>query len=146
MNKLFNKKAQLYYSRPNYIKAAKYEKGMENGWIIEFNGDDNDYGCGFKIFDTEEKALKYYNQKPLQEIIIMDNGKSNIVKYKVEYNEPKPCLWHIEKKSIDDFEYEWKEQIYDILDNNSWIIQWEGRNEFSIYSDDFMKSEWILNK
>jgi hypothetical protein len=146
MNTLFNKKAQSYYSKPINIKAAKYEKGMENGWIVEFFEDSNDFGYDFKIFDTEAEALKYYNQKPLQEVAIVRNGKSDIIHYQVEYNKPKPCLWHIETKSIDDFGYKWEEQVYEILEDNSWLIQFEGSNEFSVYDNDFIKSDWILNE
>jgi len=146
MNKMFEEKAKTYHSRPNYIKAAKYEKGMENGWIVEFfSKEDNDFGFDFKIFDSEDEAIEYYKLKPLQYVPIMRNGEENTIEYEVEYNEPKPCLWHNRTRRIEDFDHEWVEQVYDILEEDNWIIRWEGLGGFSIYSDESMKSDWILD-
>jgi len=145
MTTLFEEKAKTYHSRPNYIKAAKYEKGMENGWVIEFFGEDNGFGFDFKIFNSEEEAFEYYRSKPLQNVTTINNGKENVIEYEVEYNEPKPCLWHNETRRIVDFNHEWEEQVYGILEEDNWIIQWEGLDGFSIYSDEFMKSDWVLN-
>ena len=143
MSTLFERKAKIYNSKPNYIKAAKYEKGMENGWVVEFfSKEDNDFGFDFKIFNLEDEAIKYYNLKPLQYVTM---AKDKIMEYEVEYNEPKPCLWRNQTRRIEDFDHEWEEQVYNILEEDSWIIQWEGLEGFSIYSDDFMKSDWILN-
>ena len=142
MNTLFEEKSKTYHSRPNYIKAVKYEKGMENGWVIEFFGEDNGFGFDFKIFNSEDEAIEYYRLKPLQCVTI---AKGKIIEYEVEYNEPKPCLWHNRTRRIEDFDHEWEEQVYDILEEDSWIIQWKGLDGFSIYSDSFMKSDWVLN-
>ena len=145
MTTLFEEKAKTYHSIPNFIKATKYEKGMENGWVIEFFSYDNGFGFDFKIFDSEDEAIEYYKLKPLQYITTINSGKENIVEYEVEYNEPKPCLWHNQTRKMTDFDYEWEELVYDILEEDSWIIRWEGLDGFSIYSDGFMKSDWILN-
>jgi len=145
MSTLFEKKAKTYHSIPNYIKAVKYENGMENGWVVEFFGEDNDFGFDFKIFNSKGEATKYYELNSLQHVRIMRNGEEDVIQYEVEYNEPKPCLWHNETRRIVDFDHEWEEQVYDILEEDSWIIQWEGLEGFSIYSDGFMKSDWVLN-
>jgi hypothetical protein len=146
MSNLFNEKAKQYKSRPNHISAAKYEKGMENGWVIEFYGLDNDFGYSFKIFDTEEEANVYYNLKPLQEEKIVSNGKETTIQYEVEYENPKPCIWHIEKREIVDFGHSWDEQVYEVIENDNWIVQWEGNGELEIYNDDYMKSDWELDE
>ena len=146
MNTLFEEKSKTYSSKPNYIRAVKYEKGMENGWVIEFfSKEDNDFGFDFKIFNSEDEAIEYYKLKPLQFVPIMRNGEEDIIEYEVEYNEPKPCLWHNRTRRIVDFDHEWEEQRYEILEEGTWIIQWEGLEGFSIYSDEFMKSDWVLN-
>jgi len=145
VNTLFEEKAKTYHSKPNYIKATKYEKGMENGWVVEFFGKDNDFGFNFKIFNSEDEAIEYYKLKPLQDVSIMRDGKEDIIQYEVEYSEPKPCLWHNETRKIEDFDHEWEELIYDILEENNWIVQWEGLEGFSIYCDESMKSDWILD-
>jgi hypothetical protein len=141
---LFESKSKKYRSKPNFIKAAKYEKGMENGWVIEFCGEDFG-GYDFKIFNTEEDAMEYYTMKPLHEVKFISNGLEIVKKYNVEYELPKPCLWHIETKKVADFDYSWEEQVYDIIEPDSWIMQWEGVDGLGIYNESYINSDWELD-
>lgn len=143
MMSIFEEKAKRFHTKPDYIWAAKYEKGMENGWVIEFyNKGEEDTGNHFIIFGTENEAIEHYKNKPIYEETVSRNDEEFIVQYDVEYYEPKPCLWHNRKHVISDFGYEWEEQEYEIIEENDWIIKWEGSSNLGVYHDGFMKIEW----
>lgn len=145
---LFNKKASRFRSKPNYIKAAKYEKGMENGWylswnvvgLVVFHNDEIDESfdmSDYELFDTEEEAFEYIKNHP----ITIDNG----IEYANKFDDPKPCLKWTEKVTVEG-DWVWDNEKYELLEEDSWLIQWEGLDveEISIYSDSFMKSDWDL--
>ena len=58
LNEIFEQNAKVYQTKP--VRAMKYEKGMENGWMIYMsnkttNNTESHSYAGVKFFDTEEE-------------------------------------------------------------------------------------------
>lgn len=91
LNEIFKQKAKVYQTRP--IKAMKYEKGMETGFVVYFTNiatkNIKAYTHeGMKFFDTEAEAWDYINSNPDQHI----NVDGRLVQVDVEYEAPLPIL------------------------------------------------------
>lgn len=88
---LFEQKAKVYQTRP--VRAMKYEKGMETGFVVRFSNLPNkseniNRNEGMKFFDTEAEAWDYINTNPDQYI----NVNGNLVQVEVIYDRPMPVL------------------------------------------------------
>ena len=91
LNDIFEEKAKVYQSRP--IRAMKYEKGMETGFVVRFSNLPNkeeelNRNEGMKFFDTESEAWDYINSNPDQYI----NVDGELVQVEVIYDKPQPIL------------------------------------------------------
>lgn len=91
LNDIFEKKAKVYQSRP--VRAMKYEKGMETGFVVRFSNLPNkeeelNRNEGMKFFDTESEAWDYINSNPDQYI----NVDGELVQVEVIYDKPQPIL------------------------------------------------------
>lgn len=142
-NNLFNEKAKRFRSKPQYIKAAKYEEGMENGWYLSWEIVSHQYYAAYsnyyeeKLFDTKNEALNYIKTHPTTII----DGISYINKFK----KPLPCL--IKKIPVKvEGKICWEDDEYEILNENSWLVQWEGCNEIYVWSKETIEQDWILDK
>lgn len=134
LNSIFQQNAKEYVTRP--VMAAKYQPGMENGWMVYFtNVTTKERGMmmneGMKFFSTKADAWKFINANEKQ--YIMENG--DLVEVEVIYDPPKPVLctkdfnpdnkggllFCIEGETAfvsnetEDYEFE-------ILEDNSWIL------------------------
>lgn len=136
----FQQNAKLYTTRP--VKAMKYQPGIgiENSWMVYFEGDspneEKSRYYGVKFFPTKEAARCFIEADEKQYVI--ENGVS--VGMKVKYDEPLPVLYReetdIEKNQGILFQFgdktfisdESKKYEFYILDNrwcdcDTWIIQ-----------------------
>lgn len=91
LNEIFEQKAKVYQTRP--VKAMKYEKGMETGFVVYFaniamKNIKASKHEGLKFFDTEAEAWNYINSNPKQYI----NVDGELVQMNVEYEAPLPVL------------------------------------------------------
>ena len=91
LNDIFEEKAKVYQSRP--VRAMKYEKGMETGFVVRFSNLPNkeeelNRNEGMKFFDTESEAWDYINSNPDQYI----NVDGELVQVEVIYDKPQPIL------------------------------------------------------
>lgn len=91
LNDIFEKKAKIYQSRP--VRAMKYEKGMETGFVVRFSNLPNkeeelNRNEGMKFFDTESEAWDYINSNPDQYISV----DGELVQVEVIYDKPQPIL------------------------------------------------------
>ncbi len=91
LSSVFNENAKEYVTRP--VMAAKYQPGMENGWMVYFtNITTKERGIlmheGMKFFPTEVDAWKYINANEKQ--YVKENGE--LVGVEVNYDPPKPVL------------------------------------------------------
>lgn len=84
LNDVFEKNCRVFNARP--VTAARYKKGMENGYQVCFTYGINE---GFKFFATEQEAMEFYERKPLQQCLV--DGSLQAVECK--YNEPEPILY-----------------------------------------------------
>ena len=141
MNELFNEKWQTYQSKPTYIKACKYEEGMENGWIIFI--DSEEFGSDEIIFNSKDEAYQYYLTKPIQKIVNCKTNKEE--EYIVDYTEPVPCIWRTETRKEESFGTEWEEKYFELIESDSWIVDYGG-GYISVYSEDYLKKEYILSE
>ena len=122
------------------VKAAKYQPGMENSWMVYFEGNSsNDEKSesyfGIKFFSTKEKAQNFIDAHEKQ--YAMEDGV--LVGMEVEYDTPLPVLcreepniennngvlFRFEDKAFISDESE-KHEFYildcDWCDNDTWII------------------------
>lgn len=134
LSSIFQDNAKEYTTRP--VMAAKYQPGMENGWMVYFtNVTTKERGVmmheGIKFFPTEADAWKFINTNEKQ--YVKENGE--LVEVEVIYDPPKPVLctrdfipdnkggllFCIEGETAfvsnetEDYEFE-------ILEDNSWIL------------------------
>ena len=91
LNDIFYQNAKECVTRP--VMAAKYQPGMENGWMVYFtNVTTKGRGVlmheGMKFFPTEVEAWEYINADEKQ--YVEENGK--LVEVKVSYDSPVPVL------------------------------------------------------
>ena len=75
LSSVFHNNAREYVTRP--VKAAKYQPGMENGWMVYFtNVTTKERGMmmheGVKFFPTESDAWKFINTDEKQ--YVKENG------------------------------------------------------------------------
>lgn len=91
LSSIFYDNAKEYQTRP--VMAAKYQPGMENGWMVYFtNVTTKERGMmmheGVKFFPTESDAWKFINTDEKQ--YVKANGE--LVNVEVTYDPPKPVL------------------------------------------------------
>ena len=147
--------------------AAKYQPGMENSWMVYFEGNPSNEGksshFGVKFFPTKDKAQSFIEADEKQYAMV--NGVR--IGMKVKYDEPLPVLCReeadIEKNNGVLFQFgdkafisdESEKYEYYILDSNNdndvWIIQ-DMSNNIRVWdntSDELFfgkESEYIFEK
>lgn len=146
LNDIFYQNAKECCTRP--VKAAKYQQGMENGWMVYFtNVTTKKRGMmiheGVKFFPTEADAWKFINTNEKQ--YVKENGE--LVSIDVTYDPPKPVLCRkgdnaINKDSIhfcfgecafvsdESYDYE-----FYIMECDCWII-WEVDGNIRVWYPD----------
>lgn len=140
LDNIFQQNAKEYTTRP--VKAVKYQPGLgiENGWMVYFEGSPSNKGksryFGIKFFSTKDKAQGFIDADEKQ--YVMENGV--LVGMKVVCDEPLPVLCReepdIKKNNGMSFQFGDRAFISDesekyefyMLDSNScncvtWLIQ-----------------------
>ncbi len=133
LNNVFHENAKGYITRP--VIAAKYQPGMENGFIVYFaNKATKERSImtyeGVKFFPTEAEAWNYINADHKQ--YVKENGK--LVEVTVEYDPPMPVLYRKDNNTINEdgmrFSYsdafvsdESGDYEFYLLERGCWIIQ-----------------------
>lgn len=136
MNELFNEKCQTYQTKPIYIKACKYEEGMEDGWylvwecedyIIDVCGDEEYCYCYYdnKTFNTKQEVLQYINDNPYT--IIEGN------QYKNTFSNIMPCLI---KNGYN---------VPEIIEENDYLADY-GDGDLVLLSEKYINKDFILYK
>ena len=152
LNDIFEQNAKVYQTRP--LKAMKYQKGMENGWMLymsnKLKSDDTPTSyptsyAGIKFFDTEEDAMRYVEANKPEYMNI--NGK--LVESNVEYDLLRPVMYRKYTEGevrlgvdmgIKGFTFVSDEsEIYDffILEENTWIIL-DADGNIRVWEQDFL--------
>lgn len=134
LNHAFYRDANKYYARP--VIAARYQLGMENGWMVRYHGQAADNGeCnlyeGAGFFPDENSAWDFSNAKGKQCV----NRNGMLVEMEVSYENPLPVLYRevtdgknkgeeIQMFNHDAFlSDESCKYDYSILEPGCWIIQ-----------------------
>ena len=91
LGSIFHDNAKEYQTRP--VRAAKYQPGMENGWMVYFTNvitkeSDMMRHEGVKFFPTETEAWEFIDKNEKQ--YARENGE--LVSIEVIYDPPKPVL------------------------------------------------------
>lgn len=136
LSDIFHQNAKEYVTRP--VMAAKYQPGMENGWMVYFTNITTKERSimmheGMKFFPTKADAWKFINTNEKQ--YIMENG--NLVEIEVIYDPPKPVL------CTKDFDSDNKGGLLFCIDGETAFVSNETENyEFDILED----KSWILTE
>lgn len=139
LSSIFHENAREYVTRP--VRAAKYQPGMENSWMVYFegkssNGENSESYFGIKFFPTKEKAQSFINAHEKQ--YAMEDGV--LVGMEVKCDVPLPVLCREEpniennngvlfrfgdKAFISDESEKYEFYILDSYwcDSDTWIIQ-----------------------
>ena len=139
LNNVFHDNAREYITRP--VLAAKYQPGMENSWMVYFEGKSGNKEqirsyFGVKFFPTKEKAQSFIDAHEKQ--YAMEDGV--LVGMEVKYDAPLPVLCREEpniennngvlfqfgdKAFISDESEKYEFYILDCdwCDSDTWIIQ-----------------------
>lgn len=134
LSSIFQQNAKEYVTRP--VRAAKYQLGMENGWMVYFtNISTPERGVltheGMKFFPTEAEAWEYINADEKQ--FVMENGE--LIEVKVNYDSPVPVL------CTKDFDPDNKGGLESCIEGQCAFISNETEDyEFEILED----RSWIL--
>lgn len=159
MNKEFKSHIKEYQRRP--VKAAKYRRGMENGWIVfccNTTRSIKDFGMheGVRFFNSEQKAWNYINENPKHYIKV--DGQLHDVE--VKYFAPEPVLyrkWLDGEEGKDLFslgelaflDNESNDYECEILYDSSWIIM-ESDGCIRVWTpescDDFFGKDYFCEK
>lgn len=99
LNNVFQKNSRKYQTKP--VRAAKYQPGMENGWMVYFTNKATKERSlmtheGIKFFPTKAEEWKYINDN--NKHYIRENGK--LVEVAVEYDPPRPVLYRQDDDAI----------------------------------------------
>ncbi len=135
LSNVFRENAKEYFARP--VMAAKYQPGMENGWMVYFESKpDNGKYYGIRFFPTKKEANTFIRHNEKQ----YAKEHNELIEIDVEYDSPLPVLCrkdsNMEKLDGIDFCFgdkafvsdESKNYEFYILDSNycdsdTWIIQ-----------------------
>ena len=94
LSNVFQQNAKEYVTRP--VRAMKYQPGLENGWMVYFEGNPSNKGksshFGVKFFPTKDNAQSFIDADEKQYAIV--NGVR--VGMKVKCDEPLPVLYREE--------------------------------------------------
>ena len=102
MNQCVTDVLETYRSKPHTVKAVKYEEGMEDGWVIQIDGN----GYVQKIFKSKKKADKYIKKHK-------EDG--------MEYFDPMPVF-------INEISEDYYESLYDeIYGYSVYVIKHKGK-------------------
>ena len=139
LNAAFKENAKEYQTKP--VRAAKYQPGMESGFMIYFankpcHGEDTMLHEGMKFFDTEAGAWDYIRANDKQ--YARENGV--LVEFEVEYDPPRAVL-HRKESDIDK-----KIGFINCCEGDHAFISDETEQyDFFILSSDYGESEaWII--
>lgn len=154
MSELFDREALTYRSREK-IKAMKYQKGMENGYILRFYKSNVTVLSGAIICTTLEQA-KEESKKPIREKFCLDAENQRIP---VVYNEPVPIIIthkHTDEEKellseagylpftpfLDDNENDY---VYEeITEEDCWIVKNLLNGGITVQSEEFMQEYELL--
>lgn len=154
MSELFDKEALIYRSREK-MKSAKYQKGMEDGYILRFYKDNCTILSGAIICTTLEQAEEE-SKKPTREKICLGAENQHIP---VIYDKPVPIMithkyTDEEYKELMDADllpfnpfFDDNEDEYDfaeITEENCWIIKNLIDGRYFTASEEFMKEYELL--
>lgn len=134
LNDIFYQNARECVTRP--MMAAKYQPGMENGWMVYFtNLTTKESGVliheGMKFFPTEAEAWEYINADEKQ--YVEENNK--LVEVKVSYDSPVPVL------CTKDFDPDNKGGLVNYIDEDCVFMSNETKEyEFEILGE----ASWIM--
>lgn len=134
LNDIFHQNARLYTTRP--VKAMKYRKGVENGWMVYFTDRETKrekMGTheGIRFFPTEQNALDYIREDNRQYI----KADGRLTATAVKYDAPVPVLYRKDKDAVnkDGMHFCFGENTFisdqscdyefHILENGCWIIE-----------------------
>lgn len=154
MSELFDKEAKSYRSREK-IKSAKYQKGMEDGYILRFYEDICPSHCGAIICNTLEKALEEMKKPTREKLcykadnsfipVVYENPVPIIISHKYtdeEYEELADAGLLPFSPFIDDTE---DEHVFaEITEENCWIIKNLIDGRYFTASEEFMKEYELL--
>jgi hypothetical protein len=129
LNDMFWENAKKYMKQP--VEAAKYQKGMENGWFVHFS--DRAFPPtyeGIKVFATEQEAWAYIDKT--KEQYVEKDGKTIPVK-EIEYTKPEPVLCFLQDEDCD-------EAVTLELENSNFLSDESSRYKFLFLE----KDSWII--
>lgn len=154
MSELFDKEALTYRSREK-MKSAKYQKGMEDGYILRFYKGDCTMLSGAIICTSLEQAEEE-SKKTTREKVCLDADNQHIP---VIYDKPVPIMithkyTDEEYKELMDADllpfnpfFDDNEDEYDfaeITKENCWVIQNFIDGRYFTASEEFMKEYELL--
>lgn len=154
MSELFDKEALTYRSREK-IKSAKYQRGMEDGYILRFYKGDCTMLSG-AIICTSLEQVEEESKKPIREKVCLKSDNQHI---SVVYDKPVPIM--ITHKHTDE---EYKELLNadllpfspflddnedeyvfaEITEENCWIIKNLIDGRYFTASTEFMQDYELL--
>ena len=163
LSSIFHDNAKEYVTRP--VRAAKYQPGMENGWMVYFESkSENGKHYGIRFFPTKDEAQKFIEADEKQ--YAMEDGM--LVGMEVECDAPLPVLCREEsniqnnngvlfrfgdKAFISDESEDYEFYILDCkwCDNDTWIILdregnirvWDSTSEELFFGKE---SEYVFEK
>lgn len=154
MSNLFDKEARSYRSKQK-IRAIKYQKGMENGYILRFYEEECPSHLGAIICNSLEQASEEM-KKPTREKLCWKADNSFVP---VIYEQPVPIIithkytdeenellseagYLLFTPLLDDNENDYA--FSEITEENCWIVEDLLRGGISTESDEFMQEYEVL--
>ena len=133
LSNVFHDSAKKYVTKP--VMAAKYQPGIENGWMVYFKnkfiyGEKDKSYFGIKFFPTKDEAQSFINAHEKQ--YAMENGK--LIERVAEYDNPVPVLYR-EEQDIEN-----NNGLLFQFGDNAFVSDESERYEFYILYDD----TWII--
>lgn len=121
LNNVFMNQSKEYQSKP--VKAARYQQGMENGFMIYITGiNEANRNDAMKFFDTKEEAESYIKENPKQYMISDDGTK---ICASVKYDEPRPVIYH-RLLPNEESDYKFPLEVKALLSDESNDCEWCG--------------------
>lgn len=134
LNDVFERCSKEYQTKP--IRAARYKKGMENGFMVYFTNKATKKAKamtheGIRFFPTETEAWAFINANKME--YVRENKKN--IGMKVMYDPPKPVLYRKDNDAInkDGIHFcfgkyafasdQSNDYEFFVLDDGCWIIQ-----------------------
>ena len=100
-----------YQHRKTTVKAVKYQEGMEDAWMVEYENRTGDFQMINKLFGTKEEARKYISSSTDE----INKIRSDFQEY-TEYTDFIPVILH----EISKEEYEESDGCYTVTDGSNY--------------------------